>query len=110
MAIQPIDLQALFSQVDKVGKVQSAQHEGQMAQQAIHGAHLQRKTEEHIREVNEAQNTGDGIDKVNENEERGNRRGGGKGGNNPKGEDENGEEQVSVFRDPLLGKNIDISL
>ena len=44
MAIQPIDLQTLFTQVDKVGKAQSAQREGLAVQQAIQGAHLQEKT------------------------------------------------------------------
>jgi hypothetical protein len=61
MAIQPIDLQTLFTQIDKVGKAQSAQREGLAVQQAIQGVQLQRKTEEQIQSVNEAQDTGEGA-------------------------------------------------
>ncbi|GHV95129.1 hypothetical protein AGMMS50293_14490 [Spirochaetia bacterium] len=109
MAIQPIDLQALFSQVDKVGKAQSALREGLAVQQAIQGAQLQRKTEEHIQEVNEAQDSGDGAEKVND---RGRRRGGGgKDKKRAEAEEAENEEQKPVFfSDPSLGKNIDISL
>jgi hypothetical protein len=111
MAIQPIDLQALFTQVDKVGKAQSAQREGLAVQQALQGAQLQRKTEEHIQEVNEAQDSGDGAEKVND---RGQGRNSPAKGKREKGEDPaEGEEeaaQPSVIRDPSLGRNIDISL
>ncbi|MDR0584005.1 MAG: hypothetical protein LBG57_06640 [Treponema sp.] len=110
MAIQPIDLQTLFTQVDKVGKSQSAQREGLAVQQALQGAQLQRKTEERIQEVNEAQDAGNGAEKVND---RGSRNSSGRGrgekGENPAEEGE--EEQLpSVIRDPSLGRNIDISL
>jgi hypothetical protein len=112
MAIQPIDLQALFTQVDKVGKAQSAQREGLAVQQALQGVQLQRKTEEHIQEVNEAQDSGDGAEKVND---RGQRQNSSAKGKREKGEGlaEEGEEeaaQPSVIRDPSLGRNIDISL
>ncbi|MCL2066902.1 MAG: hypothetical protein FWG99_05510 [Treponema sp.] len=110
MAIQPIDLQILFTQVDKVGRTQTAQQEGQAVQQAIQGAQLQRKTEELIQEVNEAQDSGDGAQKVNDRKQQSQSGGGGK---NEKDHDNNGDgggDQSSVFFDPLLGKNIDISL
>ena len=109
MAMQPIDLQTLFTQIDKIGKAQSAQREGLAIQQAIQGAQLQRKTEEHIQEVNEAQNTGDGTEKVND---RGQRDGaGGKKKRNGRKEDNDDEQEMSsVLRDPSLGRNIDISL
>jgi hypothetical protein len=111
MAIQPIDLQTLFAQMDKVGKTQSAQREGVGMHQDLQGVQLQRKTEEHIQSVNEAQNTGEGTEKV---KDRG-----------AKGQDANTDEEKKknakqntpeeeqkpaiVFSDPYLGKNIDIS-
>ena len=112
MAIQPIDLQTLFSQVDKVGRAQMAQREGFAIQQAIHGAELQRKTEEHMQAVNETQNTGDdGTEKI---KDRGPQaQDGGKG---KKEEQENQEAEKTekpksqFFCDPRLGRNIDISL
>jgi len=111
MAIQPIDLQTLFTQLDKVGKVQSAQREGLAVQQAIQGVQIQRKTEEHIQEVNEAQDTGEGAEKVNDH---GHRNGsGGKKEKKPGEKEEENEEnggRDEIFRDPSLGRNIDISL
>ena len=113
MAIAPIDLQAIFSQVDKVGKSQAAQREGQILHQAMVGVQLQRKTEEHIQQVNEAQNTGEGVEKIKDRdaENKQKRNSGGKGGRNEENnEDENAEEkQFSVLHDPYLGKKIDIS-
>ncbi|MDR1575700.1 MAG: hypothetical protein LBS37_06820 [Treponema sp.] len=112
MAIQPIDLQALFTQVDKVGKAQSAQREGLAVQQALQGVQLQRKTEEHIQEVNEAQDSGDGAEKVNDRGQRQDSPAKGKGekGEGPAKEGEEEAAQPSVIRDPRLGRNIDISL
>jgi hypothetical protein len=113
MAIQPIDLQTLFSQMDKVGKSQSAQREGLAMQQAIQGAQLQRKTEEHIQSVNEAQNTGDdGTEKV---KDRPSNREGKESGEEKKKDvrqktSEQEETPAPIIHDPRLGKNIDISL
>jgi len=113
MAIQPIDLQTLFSQVDKVGKSQMAQREGVAIQQAIHGAELQRKTDEQMKAVNETQNTGDdGAEKI---KDRGPQtQDGGKGKKNTRQNQEHDipaeEPQAYVFHDPRLGRNIDIRL
>ena len=107
MGIAPIDLQTLFSQVDKVGKAQAAQREGQALHQAILGVQLQKKTEENIQQVNEAQNTGDGAEKVGDQKQQ--RQGGGSHEKN-KREAQEEENPVSVLRDPTLGNTIDISL
>ncbi|MCL1958470.1 MAG: hypothetical protein FWF68_02600 [Spirochaetes bacterium] len=111
MAIAPIDLQAIFSQVDKVGKTQAAQKEGQALHQAIQGAQIERKTEEHIQQVNETQNTGEGIEKVKERDhEHGQRQNSGSKNDERKKEENKEETQAPVLRDPYLGKKIDISL
>jgi hypothetical protein len=112
MAIQPIDLQTLFTQVDKVGKTQMAQREGFAIQQDIQGTQLQRKLEDNIKSVNETQNTGDdGAEKVKEREGKGQETKG--EGEKKKDAQENTPEdekiQAVVFSDPLLGRNIDIS-
>jgi hypothetical protein len=109
MAIQPIDLQTLFTQMDKVAKSQSAQREGLAVQQAIQGAQLQKKTEEQIRAVNETQNTGDdGAEKVKDKGSQGQAaNSGNKKKNQEKAEKE--ETKASII-DPRLGRNIDISL
>ncbi|MDR0503705.1 MAG: hypothetical protein LBH16_10345 [Treponema sp.] len=113
MAIAPIDLQTLFTQMDKVGKAQIFQREGQAIHQAILGEQIQRKTEEHIRQVNEAQNTGDGVEKVNERKERrheGNKKEKDQKDARPEGSlDEKEDVKPSFISDPSLGKRIDIS-
>ena len=112
MAIQPIDLQTLFTQLDKVGKAQAAQRDGLAVQQAMQGVQLQRKTEEHIQSVNEAQGAGDGAEKVNDRKQ-------GRGGGAQDGKEqrsaaaddaEDAEAPPPVISDPRLGRNIDISL
>ena len=111
MAIQPIDLQTLFTQVDKVGKSQASQRDGLAVHQAMQGIQIQRKTEELMQAVNQAQNTGEGAEKINDRREQ-------KQGQarREKKEREEHEEQAAesvrstVNCDPGLGKNIDISL
>jgi hypothetical protein len=116
MAIHPIDLQTLFTQVEKIGKEQANLKQGLQLQQAIQGAHIQRRTDERIQSVNESQDTGDGTERVKDRSPRKRRE---------HGEGNEGEEQARlspeqtstdrrphdppVIRDPALGKNIDVS-
>jgi hypothetical protein len=107
MAIAPIDLQTLFAQLDKVGKAQASHREGQTIQQAVQNIQLQRKTEEQIQQVNEAQNTGEGAEKINDHGQQNHHEGKKNERSREDGED---EEQSLVLKDPSLGRNIDISL
>jgi type II secretory pathway pseudopilin PulG len=109
MGITPIDLQTLFAQMDKVAKTQVSQKEGQVIQQAIQNVQLQKKAEEDVEQVNQAQNMGEGTEKVKDRgaehkQGEGNKKG--RSGGGEQGE----EEQASVLSDPSLGKKIDISL
>lgn len=106
MAIAPIDLQTLFTQLDKVGRTHVSQKEGQPLQEAMQGIQIQRKTDEQILQVNEAQNTGEGAEKVNDH---GQKQHEGKS-NEKKHDEDKDEDAVSVLSDPSLGKNIDITL
>ena len=108
MPIQPIDLQVLFTQMDKAGRAQVAQQDGRTIHQAIQGAQLQQKMEEHVQEVNQAQNMGDGTEKVNDRGQRGSGKNSGKKNNDK--DDGNEEKKPAIVLDPSLGKNIDISL
>ena len=109
MAIQPIDLQTLFTQMDKVAKIQSDQREGAALHQSIQGAQLQRKTEEQIKAVNQTQNTGeDGAEKVKDRGPQAH-----DGGKDKKKEQKPQQEEeikAKFIHDPSLGRNIDISL
>jgi len=112
MAISPLDLQTLFTQMDKVGKQEAAQREGAALLQSIQQSKIQQETEERIRAVNEAQNMGEGAEEI---KDKNGGRGGQEGSHNPSHnssmeEAEAVEIENSVIRDPDLGKNIDVSL
>jgi hypothetical protein len=113
MAIQPIDLQTLFTQVDKVGKLQASQKEGLALQQSIHSVEIQRRTDEHIQSVNEAQNTGEGTERVNDQNARKRQAGEepaeDEGPEERDAEDAGEEEAARVIKDPALGRNVDFS-
>jgi hypothetical protein len=109
MAIQPIDLQTLFTQVEKVGKNQAAQREGLQIQEALHQLQSQKKAEEQVQSVNEAQDAGDGAERIKDGNSRRHpeQR---EGREKPAEEGEDPEEdRVNLIRDPSLGRNIDIS-
>jgi len=112
MAIQPIDLQALFSQIDKVGKAQSMIRDGQQIHDALQQNQVQRRLEENIRTVNEAQDMGDGNVRIHDDS----KGSGSQAKSDKKGKNEEEEESstpsnlnFNFFKDPALGKNIDIT-
>ncbi|MDR2393442.1 MAG: hypothetical protein LBD93_04720 [Treponema sp.] len=111
MAIQPIDLQTMFTQLDKVGKIQASQKEGFAIQQALQRIETQKKVEEHIQSVNETQNTGEGAEGVQERKPRQQPEEDATGHEETGGEAEKDRitDQVSIIRDPTLGKNIDLN-
>jgi hypothetical protein len=115
MAIHPIDLQTLFTQVEKIGKEQANQKQGLPLQQAIQSAQIQRRTDERIQSVNESQDTGDGPERVKDRSPRKHRED--REGTELEEQDRLDAEQKSgnwrlnepsVIRDPALGKNIDL--
>ena len=109
MAIQPIDLQALFAQLGNVGKTQAAIRDGQQVQAALQQAQAQQKLEENVRSVNEAQEMGKDSATIKDHKgSQGNQ--GGSGGKQPqKKEVQAEEEHHEMIRNPALGRNIDIS-
>lgn len=110
MAIQPIDLQILFSQMDKVGKAQSEQKEGVQIQQSVQGALTQRKVDERDHSVNEAPDAGNGLERI---KDKSRKRGGGnaneKENSKEKDAEKDNEGRSEIVKDPNLGKNIDLS-
>jgi hypothetical protein len=110
VAIQPIDLQTLFTQVEKVGKEQANLRDGLQLQQALQGARMQQKTEERIQSVNESQDLGQGPEKVKDRSARKRRN------DRPDASVDEAElpgepqpKDPSVIQDPALGKNVDLS-
>jgi len=111
MAIQPIDLQALLAQLDNVARTQLAHREGLALQQAMQGVQIQRKAAEQAKTVHETQNVGDdGTEKVNEEGRKAyGESGGRKKGAQGEGSQPRKQTQPRVFRDPGLGKNVDMN-
>ena len=109
MAIQPIDLQALFTQLDKVGKNQAIIRDGQQIQDSLQHLQSQRKLEENVRSVNEAQNMGEEAGKIKDEGKGQEYQGGTKKRQDDSEEAPPVEEKRGLIRDPTLGRNIDIS-
>jgi hypothetical protein len=109
MAIQPIDLQTMFTQIDKVGKEQASLRDGQTLHQAVLGEQAQKKLEQQIKSVNDVQNTGEGTEPVNDRESHQEKK---EGWGRRKEQEEKQKPSISgtfVVRDPALGKNVDFS-
>ncbi|MDR3145854.1 MAG: hypothetical protein LBU21_06225 [Treponema sp.] len=109
MAIQPIDLQTLFTQIDKVGKNQANQREGVEIQQALQNLQMQKKTDARIHAVTESQNMGEGVERINDRNARRGQGGPPSRDERKPGESPGDEADQAVIRDPDLGKNIDVS-
>jgi hypothetical protein len=115
MAIQPLDLQVMFSQLDKVGKEQSALREGAAIQKALAGDREAQKLTQNIESVNAAAEGNDPENTSNRQLERLREREG-RGGKEDtphiktkKTADvaKHGQDSV-VIDDPLVGKHIDL--
>ena len=106
--MQPIDLQVLFTQLDKIGRNQAQQREGLQIQAALNQVQSQKKAEELVQSVNEAQDMGFGVAAVKDEKPQ---------SQNPDRKKKEEEEELektsgakkSPFQDPTLGRNIDIS-
>jgi hypothetical protein len=114
MPIKPIDLQTLFTQLDRVAKDRSAEKEGAALQQSIQGAIMQKKADEKSKAVQKANDAEDNSEqKVSIREDsksatpRGDQREPGAKDGPEDGSEDDGDGD-GVFRDPRLGGTIDI--
>ena len=108
MAMQPIDLQVIFTQLDKVARNQTQQREGLQIQAALNQVQSQKKAEELVQSVNETQDMGYGVAMVKDEKHQNQAQ------DRKKKEEEEALEQAeesrkSAIRDPTLGRNIDLS-
>ena len=106
MAIQPMDLQVLFSRLGQVGREQAAQRDMLIQSQAVTASEIAERSEEQDRRVSNLDTEDEGPEKT-----------GDEGSGAAAGEQEEEEPQseheesdkTEVFRDPDLGQNIDIT-
>ena len=106
MPLLPIDLQTLFSQSNQVAKEQAAQKDAAPITQSAQGSQLVQRTEQRDHAVNETQHQEEGPEQVKARTGRGP---GGRREKSPGGRKQPGPRARDVFRDPDLGRNVDVS-
>jgi hypothetical protein len=107
--ILPIDLQTLFTQSGQVGKEQSVQKDAPPAAQSLQGSQLVQKAEQRDASVNETHaQEEEGPEAVKDRTRRGagRRKRQGRGPAKPPAPP---PVAPAVFRDPALGRNVDIT-
>ncbi len=108
MALQPMDLQVLFMRLDTVGRESTAQQQAVAQGQQVAGEELAERSQALARQVRELEELPDGSQKVEEDEEKDTSDG--ESRRERKGDDSSGaSDSVRVFRDPDLGRTIDVS-
>ncbi|MDR1933341.1 MAG: hypothetical protein LBQ57_11050 [Spirochaetales bacterium] len=109
MAIQPIDMQVLFSRLNQLGKEQAEQRDGQLHTQLVQGAELVKRAEQQEHSVTGARETeGEDVRHVkdeNRRQQQGKKSDAGK----KRGEDKEETPRQEVLTEAYLGKKIDIS-
>ncbi len=111
MAIQPIDLQTLYTQLEKVGKTQVHQAAAAQAARDAEMVKNREEAEKHLKTVREVEAGGDQVGVVHDKNESnagspsGTPSKGGKDSSTPQKE----EPPKEIIRDPNLGSIIDIS-
>ncbi len=108
MPIQPIDLQTLFAHINQVGKEQALLKEGLTAQQAAQANELIKEKKHQDESVNKTGETDEDNQKIRNDQEKSSS---GESGSDNETENEKpgNKKKMSIFTDPDLGKNIDIS-
>ncbi len=107
MPILPIDLQTLFSQGNQVGKEQAVQKEAAPQAQSLQGALLVQQTETRDASVNETRHQEQGPEQVKDRARRGAERRRRSPGKPPSGPAP--RPAAETFRDPALGRHVDIT-
>ncbi len=103
VAIQPIDLQVLFSRLNEIGRDQSTLREAQAQAQMVAASEIAEQSEQLEHRVTQARTDEEGPEQVND-ESGKEKRGSGERGTEAR--DERADDQV--FRDPDLGQNVDV--
>lgn len=115
MALQPIDVQAMFSQLDKVGKEQAAQRDGAALQKALAGDRDALKLTERLESVNAAAEGGgpenpggEGLERLDDRDARGNQEHPRKFAQKKKPAQSAAPSSQTVINDPMIGGYIDL--
>lgn len=109
MAIQPIDLQVLFSRLDNIGRESTAAQQAAAQEQDVAGREIAEQSRATMRRVREAEEVPDGPERVSEDEEQATSQE--ERSRDTKGEDGETDSRgdSGAFKDPDLGQTIDLS-
>lgn len=112
MAIQPIDLQTLYSQLENVSKGVAAQQQGAQLHSVLQNENQTKKIQEKQNTVQETKNE-QNADSIHERKQRkhDNNDNGDSNDNDKKSDDNKSQDNLpvqEVIRDPGLGRHIDI--
>ncbi|HPE37040.1 MAG TPA: hypothetical protein PK625_07815 [Spirochaetales bacterium] len=107
MPIKPIDLQTLFTQMDKVARQNAAERDAAVAQKALLGATMQKKAVEEASSVKKLEEDKSGPGAVKDKQDE--TAAGAQSENKQKKEQERDQAEQETVQDPALGGHIDIS-
>jgi hypothetical protein len=109
MAIQPIDLQTLFSQLEKISQQQTHLQQGVQLKNAMQQDELQKKDALRKEGIEEANKLETGPATIKDREGSSGNRPGARSGSSGETEDIPEPKKNDIFTDPSLGNHIDIS-
>ncbi len=107
MAIQPIDLQTMYSSLEKVSKLTAQKEQGAQLQGAIQQEELTKRIQEKATTVEKTDMDDDGLSHVKDQKKGDNHNS--SSGDREEKKDDMPEEAFQVITDPWLGQHIDIS-
>ncbi|MDR1626784.1 MAG: hypothetical protein LBT33_09605 [Spirochaetia bacterium] len=109
MAVQPIDLQVLFSRLNQLGKEQADQKDGRIHTQIVLDAESVKRTEDQDRSIREIQETEGANARRIKDENRRHRQGGSPPGGEKKEEEGEAAAETEIVHESYLGRKIDIT-
>ncbi|MDR0409604.1 MAG: hypothetical protein LBH18_04320 [Spirochaetaceae bacterium] len=105
MAMQPVDLQIIFSQLDTIAKDVSAQKDGHALRGAINADTLGKKLEEKSHSVNEMHDGGEEMESLSAYDNHDSQ----KRNSDKKGKNGSKDDKRRDFNDPSLGNYVDLT-
>jgi hypothetical protein len=109
MAMQPIDLQILFSQLETVAKDAAAQKDGLALRGTMSAAALEKKAEEKSHSVNEMREGNEELESLSSYKDQDSQKRQGKKHAQKRDDGGNEGHENQAFRDPSLGNYIDLT-
>ena len=106
MSLQPIDLQTLFAQLSQVSSKQAALRDGLIQNQTVVGNEIIRRSVQEQHSVTQSDEVADGPENVHDDDESQKK---GEGRKEKRRKESGEERKQEVFREPYLGKNVDLS-